>query len=185
MRLRHLKDWKLFESKNGYIEDISDIFLELQDDGYNIKTFKPEVRNKPKSYLESIQVEINKDRFRISDISSELIRLDDYVGDSYKIIIKYVESKFWLIGSLTIDELDKVKDKEFSKVFISLYNTNDAYHAIWINKDDPRVWDVLKPDFTTREEAIEYIKRTHIGSDHVTKSFISDNEYWLKLKYLK
>lgn len=187
--MKYLKLFKIFES-NSYIYDIKEIFIQLVDDGYDIKVFTPEktpvsLRDNPKSYLDSIQIEIKSDdKFKISDISSELLRLKDYIGDSYKYLIKY-ETRKWLSEKDFIDDLSKIEYKEVYKVFISLYNTNDTYHAIWVNNDDPRVWNVLKSDFTTREEAIDYIKGTHISSNHVTKSSISDNEYWLKLTHLR
>jgi hypothetical protein len=181
--MKYLKLFKLFESNN--LRDIEDIFLELEDDGWNIKVYKPDYLNKPKSYLNSIQIEIKSDdKFKISDIAPELLRLKDYIGDSYQYLIKYEERK-WLSDIVFIDDLSKIEYKEVYKVFISLYNTNDTYHVIWVNRDDPKVWDVLKPDFKTREEAIKYIEGTHISSNYVIKSFISDNEYWLKLEYLK
>ena len=182
--MKYLKLFKIFES-NSYIYDIKEIFIQLVDDGYDIKVYKPDYLNKPKSYLNSIQIEIKSDdKFKISDISSELLRLKDYIGDSYKYLIKY-ETRKWLSEKDFIDDLSKIEYKEVYKVFISLYNTNDTYHAIWVNNDDPRVWNVLKPDFTKREEAIDYIKGTHISSNYVKKSFISDNEYWLKLTHLR
>lgn len=181
--MKYLKLFKIFESNS--IEEIENIFLQLQDDGYNIKIYKPDYLNQPRSYLDSIQIEIKSDdKFKILDISSELLRLNDYIVNSYQYLIKY-ESRKWLSKKVFIDDLSKIEDEEVYKVFISLYNTNDTYHAIWVNNDDPRVWNVLKPDFTTREEAIDYIKGTHISSNHVTKSFISDNEYWLKLTHLR
>lgn len=195
--MKHLKAFKIFES-NSYIYDIKEIFIQLVDDGYDVKVFTPEktpvsLRDNPKSYLDSIQIVVTApdsskgflpDKFKISDISSELLRLKDYIGDSYKYLIKY-ETRKWLSEKDFIDDLSKIEYKEVYKVFIYLYNTNDTYHAIWVNNDDPKVWNVLKPDFTTREKAIDYIKGTHISSNHITKSFISDNEYWLKLTHLR
>lgn len=182
--MKYIKGYKIFESNNQEVQDIKSIFMELIDDGWNIKIFKPEGKNEPKSYLDSIQIEIKSyNKFKISDIISELLRLKDYIGDSYQILIKYEERK-WLSDRIFINDISEIEDKEVYKVFISLYNTNDTYHAICVNIYDPKVWDVLKPDFKTREEVIEYIRGTYISSNDVKKSFISDNEYWLKLKHL-
>jgi len=192
--MKHIVSYKLFESsENKIINDIEDILIELKDsDIYKIDVFKPNVgtvnnydRIQPKSFLNSIQISISKKdntEFRIGDISEELLRIKDYVSDSYKILIKFEERK-WLSDSVFIEDLSKVEYKEVHKIYVAIYNTTNTYHAIWVSKDDPKIWNVLKPDFKTREEAIKYIKGTYVSSADIVKSFISDEDYWSKIKY--
>jgi len=191
--MKYLKEYKIFESseleslKLSIKDDITDILMELYDsDIYEIDVFKPEDKKQPKSFLNSIQISISKKdntKFRIGDISDELLRIKDYISDSYKILIKFEERK-WLSNRVFIEDLSKVEYKEFYKLYVAIYNTSDTYHAIWVSKDDNKVWDVLKPDFKTREEAIKYIEGTYVSGEDIVKSFISDEEYWLKIKYL-
>ena len=187
--MKHIKSYKLFESKLSVSikDDITDILMELYDsDIYEIGVFKPEDKKQPKSFLNSIQISISKkdnNKFRIGDISDELLRINDYISDSYKILIKFEERK-WLSNRVFIEDLSKVEYKEVYKLYVAIYNTSDTYHAIWVSKDDPKIWNVLKPDFKTKEEAIKYIEKTHISRADIVKSFIADEEYWLKIKYL-
>jgi hypothetical protein len=193
--MKYLKEYKIFESfselessKLSIKDDITDILMELYDsDIYEIDVFKPEDKKQPKSFLNSIQISISKKdntKFRIEDISDELLRINDYISDSYKILIKFEERK-WLSNRVFIEDLSKVEYKEVYKLYVAIYNTSDTYHAIWVSKDDLKIWDVLKPDFKTREEAIKYIEKTHISRADIVKSFIADEEYWLKIKYLR
>jgi hypothetical protein len=186
--MKHIKTYKLFESKLSSIkDDITDILMELYDsDIYEIDVFRPEDKKHPSSFLNSIQISISKKdntRFRIGDISDELLRIRDYISDSYKILIKFEERRF-LSDRVFIEDLSKVEYKEVHKIYVAIYNTTDTYHAIWVSKDDPKIWNVLKPDFKTREEAIKYIEETYLSRADIVKSFISDEEYWLKIKYL-
>jgi hypothetical protein len=192
--MKHLMHYKLFESYAVNLEDIKDILIELNDsDIYEIDVFKPNVgavnnydKKQPKSFLNSTQISISKKdntKFRIGDISDELLRIKDYISDSYKILIKFEERK-WLSDRVFIEDLSKVEYKEVYKLYVAIYNTTDTYHAIWVSKDDPKIWNVLKPDFKTKEEAIKYIEGTYVSRADIVKSFISDKEYWLKIKYL-
>jgi hypothetical protein len=192
--MNYIKTYKLFESSESIKDDIEDILIELNDsDIYEIDVFKPNVgtvnnydKKQPISFLNSIQISISKKdntKFRIGDISDELLRIKDYISDSYKILIKFEERK-WLSDRVFIEDLSKVEYKEVYKLYVAIYNTTDTYHAIWVSKDDPTIWNVLKPDFKTREEAIKYIEGTYVSREDIVKSFISDEEYWLKIKYL-
>jgi hypothetical protein len=192
--MKHLICYKIFENIESNLEDIKDILIELNDSGiYEIDVSKPNVgtvnnydKIQPISFLNSIQISISKKdntKFRIGDISDELLRIKDYISDSYKILIKFEERK-WLSNRVFIEDLSKIEYKEAHKIYVDIYNTTNTYHVIWISKDDPKMWNVLKPDFKTREEAIKYIEGTHISRADIVKSFISDEEYWLKIKYL-
>ena len=75
--MKYLKKYKIFESLE---QDVEDIFLELQDDGYSV-----EVDIRPQG-LEMVSIDVSRDDlFNWSDVKDYFERCLDAIGDTWKL----------------------------------------------------------------------------------------------------
>jgi len=88
--MKHIKTYKLFESKNQEIQDIEDILLELKDIGYKVyvEEFVVKTNNKPGITIivtseESAGVGMVRTANKLLplDIGDYLLRVDSYLKD--------------------------------------------------------------------------------------------------------
>ena len=185
--MKWIKSYKLFENNEDKAEYIKDIFLELIDDGFEIdfRKYNKEhnlVREPESKYLEVFIKSNDGNKFKISDISEYLYRSIDYMS-GFNSVIKYEERK-WLSTTIRSTNLKDIESKEVYRVWIYFYKPSNNYHAIWINRYDYKIWNILKADFKTADEAREYIQKTHIGGrGDIIKAVISDEQYWLKERH--
>lgn len=169
--------FKLNESLESSKDDLECIFLELEDEGFIVKYGETSDKD-PKSKYCEILIHNNKEKFRISEVSDVINRSIDYMED-FSSVIKYEERR-WLSPIIKSEMLSDIEYKDVYRITITFYKPNDNFHAIWVSKDDRKIWGVLKPDFKTREESIKYIEGAYISRNDIVKTFISDEEYWLK-----
>jgi hypothetical protein len=180
--MKYIKGYKIFENNEDKAEYIRDIFLELIDDGFEVDIRKRTEGDPESKYLEVFIKNNDGNKFKISDISEYLYRSIDYMS-GFNSVIKYEERK-WLSPTIRATNLKDIESKEVYRVWIYFYRPGDNYHVIWINRDDYKIWDILKADFKTADEAREYIQKTHIGGrNDIIKAVISDEQYWLKERH--
>jgi len=183
--MKYIKAYKIFENNEDKAEYIEDIFLELIDDGFKVN-FKKRTNKEPESKYLEIVITNNFDlidKFKLSDISEYLYRSIDYVS-GFNSVIKYEERR-WHSSTINSNNLKDIENKEVYRVHIDFYKPSNNYHVIWIAKDDPKIWDILKSDFKTADEAREYIQKTHISRNDIIKAVISDEQYYFKSKALR
>ena len=114
--MKYLRGYKLFESlSTDEKEDIKDILLELEDDGFSIEFDTREVGylSYPHNYY-YVTIE-RKIEFKYSDVSEVIERLKDYLGDKIEEIVvkvpKVIIDHIYIVYTW-VDLLDYISDKD-------------------------------------------------------------------------